>query len=159
MTSSPSSAREARRTSPARTFWSLLKRISARGAPTQAKRTLALVRAVFRWSIREDLLPAAADPTFAFSSPNEARPRDRVYTNDEIRGIFAAVPGTELQDFVPLLFYTAVRSEEARPAPGADFDGGRAFSTIPPAATKAGHPPPCPTPSRAEPGRAPSPAS
>jgi hypothetical protein len=51
-----------------------------------------------RWSIREDLLPAAADPTFAFSFPSEARPRDRVYTNDEIRAIFAAVPGTELQD-------------------------------------------------------------
>ena len=31
---------------------SLLERILARGAPTQAKRTLALVRAVFRWSIR-----------------------------------------------------------------------------------------------------------
>src|SRR2546426_9548765 len=75
----------------------LLERILARGAPTRAKRTLALVRAVFRWSIREDLLPAAADPTFAFSFPNEARPRDRVYTNDEIRAIFAVVPGTELQ--------------------------------------------------------------
>jgi integrase len=123
---------------------SLLERILARGAPTQAKRTLALVRAVFRWSIHEDLLPAAADPTFAFSFPNEARPRDRVYTNDEIRAIFAAVPGTELQDFVPLLFYTAVRSEEARAARWADFDADRAFWTIPAAVTKAGDPHPVP---------------
>ena len=123
---------------------SLLERILARGAPTQAKRTLALVRAVFRWSIREDLLPAAADPTFAFSFPNEARPRDRVYTNDEIKAIFAAVPGTELQDFVPLLFYTAVRSEEARGARWADFDADRAFWTIPAAVTKAGDPHPVP---------------
>lgn len=122
----------------------LLERILARGAPTQAKRTLALVRAVFRWSIREDLLPAAADPTFAFSLPNEAKPRDRVYTNDEIRAIFAAVAGTELQDFVPLLFYTAVRSEEARAARWADFDADRAFWTIPAAMTKAGDPHPVP---------------
>jgi len=125
---------------------SLLERILARGAPTQAKRTLALVRAVFRWSIREDLLPAAADPTFAFSLPNEAKPRDRVYTNDEIRAIFAAVPWTELQDFVPPLFYTGVRSEEARAARWADVGTERAFWTIPAAVTKAGDPHPVPRP-------------
>ena len=45
-----------------------------------------------------------------------------MYTNEEIRALFAALPGTELQDFVPLLFYTAVRSEEARGARWADFD-------------------------------------
>src|SRR5262245_8904455 len=123
---------------------SLLERIRARGAPTQAKRTLALVRAVFRWSIREDLLPTAADPTFAFRFPNEAKPRDRVYANDEIRAIFAAVPGTELEDVVPLLFYTAVRSEESRAARWADVDIERALWPIPAAVTKAGDPHPVP---------------
>jgi integrase len=122
----------------------LLERILARGARTQAKRTLATVRAVFRWSIREDLLPASADPTFGFSLPDDAKPRDRVYTNDEVWAIFAALPGTELQDLVPLVFYTAVRSEEARAARWADFDLDRAFWTIPAAATKAGDPHPVP---------------
>src|SRR5436309_5320511 len=42
---------------------SLLERILARGAPTQVKRTQALVRAVVRWSIHQDLLPAAVHPT------------------------------------------------------------------------------------------------
>jgi hypothetical protein len=45
--------------------------------------------------------------------PTKERPRDRVYTNEEIRAIFAAVPGTELEDLVPLVFFTGVRSRPA----------------------------------------------
>lgn len=122
----------------------LLDRIVRRGAPTQANRTLATIRAVFRWSAREDLLPPSADPTIGLRLPSAEKPRDRVYTNDELKAIFAAVSGTELQDLVPLLFYTAVRSEEARAARWADLDTDRAMWTIPARATKGGDPHPVP---------------
>lgn len=122
----------------------LLDRIVRRGAPTQANRTLATIRSVFRWSVREDQLPPSADPTIGLRLPTAEKPRDRVYTNDELRAIFAAVPGTELEDLVPLLFYTAVRSEEARAARWADLDPDRAMWTIPAGATKGGDPHPVP---------------
>jgi hypothetical protein len=78
-------------------------------------------------AIREDLLPAAADPTFAFSFPNEARPRDRVYTNDEIRAFFAAVPGTELQRFMPPWARCAQRSSAGAPSSIASSSGFNSF--------------------------------
>jgi integrase len=123
---------------------SLIDRIQARGAPTQANRSLASLRAVFRWSVRQDLISPAADPTVGITLPSEERPRDRVYTNDEIRSILIAVDGTELRHLVPLIFYTAVRSEEARAAPWNDFQLDRGLWTIPAEASKGGDPHPVP---------------
>ena len=43
----------------------LVDRITERGASTQARRTLAAIKAVFNWSIAQDLIPPSANPTFS----------------------------------------------------------------------------------------------
>src|SRR5262249_41771985 len=70
--------------------------------------------------------------------PAEEKPRERVYTNDELRAIFAGLPGTEVADLVPLIAYTAVRSEEARSARWSEMDLDQGVWTI--AETKEGKP-------------------
>jgi len=98
-------------------------------APTQANRTFATLRKLFAWAVEHDLL--ASSPCLGLKKPAEEKPRERVFTNEEIRAIFAAVPNTELAALVPLIFYTAVRSEEARSARWSDFDFEEGLWSIP----------------------------
>jgi integrase len=107
---------------------SLIVRIAER-APTQANRTFAVVRRVFSWAVGEDLLQVS--PCVGLKTPTPERPRDRVYSTDEIRAIWTAVSGTELELFVPFVFYTGARSEEARSAKWSDVDLHSRLWTIP----------------------------
>jgi integrase len=68
----------------------------------------------------------------------EEKPRDRIYSSDEIRAIFAALPGTQLEDLVPLIFHTATRSEETRAATWSQIDFDARLWTIPPERSKNG---------------------
>jgi integrase len=106
----------------------LISKIADR-APTQANRTFAAIRRVFSWAIGEDLL--VASPCAGLKMPAKEQPRDRVYSNEEIRAIFAAVPGTELEHLVSLIFFTGVRSEEARSARWSELDLESKLWTIP----------------------------
>jgi integrase len=64
------------------------------------------------------------DPPTSWSRTKEAV---RTYTNDEIRKMLAAVPGTELADLVPLIFHTATRSHETRAMRWSQADLERRF--------------------------------
>lgn len=98
-------------------------------APTQANRTFAAIRRVFSWAVGEDLLTLS--PCVGLKMPTKEHPRDRIYSNDEIRAIFSAVADTELAQLVPLIFFTGVRSEEARSARWSELDLESKLWTIP----------------------------
>lgn len=106
----------------------LIAGIGAR-APIQANRTFAAVRRVFSWALERDLIPAS--PCAGIRAFSKERERDRVYTNDEIRAILAAAPGTRLEHLIPLVFHTATRSQEARSATWSAIDFERALWAIP----------------------------
>jgi integrase len=106
----------------------LLDSIRAEGHAVHANRVLAVLKSVFSWALRKDLI--ATSPCGGLMSTRE-HPRERVYSDAELRAIVAAVPGTELEDLVPLILLTATRSEEARSARWADMDLERRVWAIP----------------------------
>jgi integrase len=102
--------------------------IRAEGHPVHANRVLAVLKSIFSWALRKDLI--ATSPCAGLAGTRE-HPRERIYSDGELRAILKAVPGTELEDLVPLILFTATRSEEARSAKWADLDLERRVWTIP----------------------------
>jgi integrase len=121
---------------------SLVEAIARRGSPISANRTFEVIRRVFSWAIEKDLLQVS--PCTGLKVTVEEKPRDRVYTNDDLRAILSAVPGTELEDLVPLLLATASRSEETRSARWSEMDIEENLWTIPRSKTKSDEPHPVP---------------
>lgn len=121
---------------------SLIEAIARRGSPISANRTFEVIRRVYSWAMEKDLLPLS--PCTGLKVTVEEKPRDRVYTNDELRAILSAVPGTEVEDLVPLLLATASRSEETRSARWSEMDIEEDLWTIPRSKTKRGEPHPVP---------------
>jgi integrase len=58
----------------------------ARKTPIRANRVLALVRAAFRWGLREELIER--DPTAGLQRLRPERPRERVLSDDEIKKLW-----------------------------------------------------------------------
>jgi integrase len=116
----------------------LVERIIQRGARTQARRTLAAIKAVFNWSIAQDLIPLSANPTFMLPMPGEERPRDRVYSDVELRAIVSKVEGSELEDLVPFILFCATRSEETRGARWSEINRGERLWWVPAQRAKGG---------------------
>lgn len=111
----------------------------AEDAPSEANHAFAAFRGLFGWlrKERQEHLGVVADPLRGLELPGGRRPpRDRVYSDDEVRRIFAAVRGTGIEDFVQLLAHTGVRDREARSMRWADVDFERAIWTIPADASK-----------------------
>ena len=106
----------------------LVDSIRAEGHAVHANRVLATIKSVFSWALRKDLV--AASPCAGLVATRE-HPRERVYSDAELRAIVMAVPGTELEKLVPLILFTATRSEEARSARWEDMDLDRSVWTIP----------------------------
>jgi len=102
--------------------------IRAEGHPVHANRVLAVLKSIFSWALRKDLI--ATSPCAGLAGTRE-HARERVYSDGELRAVLKAVPGTELEDLVPLILFTATRSEEARSAKWADLDLERRGWTIP----------------------------
>lgn len=121
-----------------------LVREKAKAAPIQANRTLAAIRRVFNWAVREDLLPGS--PCMGLAAPSQERQRQRTYTDDEIRRIIGASLRGELGDLIPFLFYTGTRSEETRAARWDEIDLARKLWTIPGEKAKARQAAPIPHP-------------
>jgi len=61
----------------------------ARKTPIRANRVLALVRAAFRWGLREELIER--DPTAGVQRPRPERSRERVLTDEEIRKLWESM--------------------------------------------------------------------
>ena len=116
----------------------LVERITARGAPTQARRTLAAIKAIFNWSIAQDLIPLSANPTFMLPLPGEEKPRDRVYSDVELRGIATSSEGTDLEDLIPFILFCATRSEETRGARWSEINREEGLWSVPAERAKGG---------------------
>jgi integrase len=106
----------------------LVDSIRAQGHAVHANRVLAVLKSIFSWALRKDLMATA--PCAGLAATRE-HPRERVYSDAELRAIVEAVPGTELESLVPLILFTATRSEEARSARWEDMDLERRVWTIP----------------------------
>jgi integrase len=61
----------------------------ARKTPIRANRVLALVRAAFRWGLREELIER--DPTAGLQRPRPERARERVLADEEIKRLWEAM--------------------------------------------------------------------
>jgi len=111
-----------------------------KAAPTEANRVYATLHLFYQWlhKERQEWLGVTAHPLAGLDKPSPERVRTRTYSNQEIRTLLSAALGTELQDFLPLLFHTATRSDETRAMKWSDLDFERALWTIPPEASKTG---------------------
>jgi integrase len=124
-----------------------VNRIKAR-APIAANRAFEVLRRIYSWAIGEEILTAS--PCIGLGRKRkpvlltEEAPRQVVYSSDEIRAIFAAVEGGQLEDLVPLIFHTGTRSDETRAATWSQIDRDKRLWTIPPEHSKSGlvHPVP-----------------
>jgi integrase len=108
----------------------------AKKVPTMANRVLEAFRRCYTWGLSRGLVTST--PFIGVEKPSQERKAVRTYTNDEIRAMLAAVPGTELEDLVPLLFHTATRSHETRAMRWSQVDLERAIWRIPPHLAKTG---------------------
>ncbi len=98
-----------------------------------ANRTLAVVRRVFNWAASQDLVPAS--PVVGLK-PSSETPRDRIYTDDELRQIAKGLAGTRYEDVTRIILGTGSRITETMNAEWADFDLKEALWVIPAAKRK-----------------------
>ena len=113
-----------------------------RGKPIQANRILEVVRRIFSWAVAEELV--GGSPCVGIEKPGAETRRARVYRAEEIRALCEGVVGTELEVLVPLILFTAARSEEARAARFDQMDLSARLWTIPPERSKNGEVHPIP---------------
>ena len=111
-----------------------------KAAPTEANRVYATLHLFYQWLHRErqEWLGVSAHPLAGLDKPSPERVRTRTYSNQAIRALLSAARGTELVDYLPVLFHTATRGEETRAMRWSDLDFERALWTIPPEASKIG---------------------
>jgi integrase len=107
-----------------------------KAAPVSAARCYEVIRRMFRWAHSRGVV--SVSPCIGIETPAKAKKGTRTYTNDELRTIFAALPGTQVEHLVPLVAYCATRSEETRSAKRTDIDLEREVWRIPPEKSKTG---------------------
>jgi integrase len=105
--------------------------ITARGATVQANRTLARLRALFRWAIEKDRLQAS--PIAGMKPPTKEWSRDRALSDDELRWFWAACNEVSwpFGPLAQLLLLTAQRRDEVAGAEWPEIDLDKRIWTIP----------------------------
>jgi integrase len=73
----------------------------ARRTPIRANRVLALIRAAFRWGLREELIER--DPTAGMQRPRPERPRERVLADHEVKTLWDALDALAAAPSDPVL--------------------------------------------------------
>jgi integrase len=73
----------------------------ARKTPIRANRALALIRAAFRWGLREELIER--DPTSGMQRPRPERPRERVLADHEVKTLWEALDALAAAPSDPVL--------------------------------------------------------
>jgi integrase len=109
----------------------LLDRITDRGAPIQANRTLALIRKIYNWGISRDLVKH--NPCLQVKMPSQEHQRDRVFSEDEIKALWKAFEqvGPIMEPFFKLRLVTAQRGGEVMSMQWRDVDLETAWWVIP----------------------------
>jgi integrase len=100
----------------------LVDRLSDR-APVMANRVFEVTRRLYTWAIGKDLVETS--PCVGLSKPSPETQRDRVLSEDEIRGVWAACdaePGI-IADAFRLMLVTAQRRGEVLSMRWQDVDG------------------------------------
>jgi integrase len=105
-------------------------------APVSAARCYEVIRRLFKWAVARGVVESS--PCAGIETPARAKKGTRTYTNAELRVLFAAVPGTQVEHLIPLIATTGTRSEETRSARWSEIDLERRLWTIPPEKTKSG---------------------
>src|SRR5207245_4164367 len=111
-----------------------IARSRTKAAPTEANRVYATLPLFYQWlhKERQEWLGVTAQPLAGLDKPSPERVRSRTYSNQEIRALLSAARGTELEDYLPLLFHTATRSDETRAMKWSGLECERALWTIQP---------------------------
>ncbi len=90
----------------------LLDGVVDRGSPVMANRVLAALRKMCSWSVDRGII--AASPCDKIKAPTAERSRDRVLSDDELRGLWAATDaiGWPFGALVKILLLTGQRRDE-----------------------------------------------
>ncbi len=108
-----------------------------RPAPYVANRVLQVLKLMWSWALDGERVQAS--PVVGLKRPHEERPRDIEYTDDQIRGVFAAIaPEPDVADLVVLLFLTGARLNEVQGMEWSELDLGRKEWRLPPERSKVG---------------------
>ena len=116
----------------------LLDGVVNRGSPVMANRLLALLRKMFSFAVKQDIL--GATPCVEIDTPAEETPRDRVLSSTEIATFWhglekaSMLPLTRLA--LKLMLVTAQRRDEVVSAPWNEFSLSEAVWEIPAARSK-----------------------
>lgn len=92
-------------------------------SPVSANRLLALVRRIFRWAVREDLI--SANPAMDIDPPAQEEERDRVLTLGELARVWAGAEamGYPYGPLIQTLILTAQRRSEVADLRREEIDG------------------------------------
>ena len=112
-----------------------LQEIKRDHGPVMANRCLACVRKVYSWALRNAKLPLAFNPALRLDAPGEETSRDRVYTDEEIKPLWAAFGDFGISGVVfKMCLVTGQRLNEVARMEWREIDGDR--WTLPSARTK-----------------------
>ena len=119
---------------------SMLEAIADRGSPIMANRTLAATRKFFNWCLARDVLQTS--PCDGVVAPGRETKRDRLLSDDELRGVMVAARGIGFPygSIVQLLGITGQRREEVAAMRWAELDLPVRTWTIPAVRSKNGKP-------------------
>ena len=120
---------------------SILRKITRRGAPIMANRTLALARSVFNFATKKRI-HTGVNPCLGVTRPKEESPRERIYSEEEVRRIWEACdsrPGW-VSAAVRLYFLTAARRSEVLGMRWSEINLKDAVWALPGTRTKNGRP-------------------
>jgi integrase len=126
----------------------IIDRVADRGARIHANRVLAAVRVLFNWALSRGVIEAS--PAAGVKAPGAETVRERVLSEDELRGVWRAADATPYPfgPFFQLLILTAQRRDEVAGIRWSEIDEARALWTIPGERAKNGraHQVPLPAP-------------
>ena len=104
-------------------------------APVSARRCYEVIRRLSVWAVWRGYLPVSpcdqAKPFERKKSGKKKASKNKPYSDQQLRAIFSAIKGTELEILAALIALTGVRSHEARSARWDDLDLERKLWRVP----------------------------
>lgn len=118
----------------------LLDKISGRGSPIAANRTLAVLRRMFNFAIERDILETS--PCFLVKAPSKENRKERFFSEEEIKDFWHGLDSANMSELTKLALKfqltTAQRKGEIISAEWNEFDLKKGWWTIPGTKTKNG---------------------